>query len=384
MKKISFANQPKIRDDKVFDACGVAGFINIDQTPVDGRKVKEMIGTMRDRENGLGGGFAGYGIFPQFEDQYCIQLLLDDTYVKDKVENYLNSVSKIVKDEKCPTKNNIYPAPIVWRYFIDIPHTFGNADDFVVKIVMFINTNIDGAFCLSSGKNMAVFKGNGWATEIADFYEIERYKASMWLSHSRFPTNTPGWWGGAHPFNILGYSVVHNGEITSYGTNKRYLEMFGYECSLLTDTEVVAYLIDLLTRKHGLTNILTCNILAPPYYDEITRMKNGNKDIFKILRMNYGSAMLNGPFSILVGSNNGNLTLMGLSDRKKLRPLIAGISEDKNTVYLSSEESAITKVEKNIGKIWAPVAGLPVIAEAENGLITDGGNRRISKETCVI
>ena len=160
--------------------------------------------------------------------------------------------------------------------------------------------------------------------------------------------------------------------------------MFGYECTLLTDTEVVAYLIDLLIRKHGLTNILTCNILAPPYYDEITRMKNGNKDIFKILRMNYGSAMLNGPFSILVGSNNNGLTLMGLSDRKKLRPLIAGISEDKNTIYLSSEESAITKVEKNIGEIWAPIAGLPVIAEAENGLITDGRNRRISKEICVI
>jgi len=100
--------------------------------------------------------------------------------------------------------------------------------------------------------------------------------------------------------------------------------------------------------------------------------------------MNYGSAMLNGPFSILVGSNNKNLTLMGLSDRKKLRPLIAGMSEDNNTVYLSSEESAIRKVEKNIGSIWAPTAGLPVIAEAGSGLITDGNNRRISKEICAI
>ena len=25
----------------------------------------------------------------------------------------------------------------------------------------------------------------------------------------------PGWWGGAHPFALLDYSVVHNGEISS-------------------------------------------------------------------------------------------------------------------------------------------------------------------------
>ena len=79
--------------------------------------------------------------------------------------------------------------------------------------------------------------------------------------------------------------------------------MWGYQCKLLTDTEVVAYLFDLLTRKHGLSKLMACNIVAPPYYSEINQMNNGYQDIFKLLRVNYGSAMLNGPFSILIGCN---------------------------------------------------------------------------------
>ena len=122
-------------------------------------------------------------------------------------------------------------------------------DEAVKEIMMYINCSIKGAFCLSGGKDMAVFKGNGWATEIAEFYRIKDIKAYMWSAHSRFPTNTPGWWGGAHPFSLFGHAVVHNGEITSYGTNVNYLKEFGYECKLLTDTEVLAYIFDYLVRK---------------------------------------------------------------------------------------------------------------------------------------
>ncbi len=375
MSKISFANMPLTKDDKVFDACGIAGFLNVDGSLEDGRKVTQMMSVLKDRENGLGGGYAVYGVWPEYKDQYCIQVLLDDMVSYNKVEEYLKEVVEIVKEEECPVSNNIQPHPIVWRFFVDVPERLPNPDDAIVEVVMNINADILGAFCLSSGKNMAVFKGNGWATEIARFYQIERYKGYLWIGHSRFPTNTPGWWGGAHPFNILDYSVVHNGEITSYGTNKRYLEMWGYQCRLLTDTEVVAYLFDLLTRKHGLSKLVASNVVAPPYYDEIQRMTNGQQDIFKLLRVNYGSAMLNGPFSILVACNRPVPSLLGLTDRKKLRPLIAGMTDDENTIIMSSEESAIKYVLKNVSNVWAPTAGNPVIAELGKGLISDGAVR---------
>ena len=62
----------------------------------------------------------------------------------------------------------------------------------------------------------------------------------------------PGWWGGAHPFAMLDYSIVHNGEISSYDANRRYIEMFEYQCTLLTDTEVITYMIDYLDAGGGL------------------------------------------------------------------------------------------------------------------------------------
>ncbi|MDY6965626.1 MAG: glutamine amidotransferase family protein [Halobacteriota archaeon] len=369
-----------IRD---IEACGIAGLINIDGEREGGRRVVDMITTMTDRENGLGAGYACYGLFPDMADHYCIQLLLDDEEAKDKVEEHFKGVGKIIKDEKVftrPVKGMKGPYPLVWRFFMEIPKkvvqaspNIENEDDYVVDVVMHVNEKIDGAFCMSSGKNMAVFKGNGWSYEIPEFYDLgsDRYKGYMWLSHSRFPTNTPGWWGGAHPFNILGWSLCHNGEITSYGTNKRYVEMGGYKCTLLTDSEVVTYLWDLLCRRHGLPKLIACMAMAPRYYDEILRLPEDQARMMKVLRMTYGRAMINGPFSILVGTDRPTPAMIALTDRKKLRPMIAALSDDGNTVFASSEECAMRRIG-NIGEVWAPHTGNPVIIELHKGLVWKG------------
>ena len=73
--------------------------------------------------------------------------------------------------------------------------------------------------------------------------------------------------GGAHPFALLDYSVVHNGEISSYDANRRFIEMFGYRCTLLTDTEVITYIIDYLVRQQGLTMEEASNVMAAPLLD---------------------------------------------------------------------------------------------------------------------
>ena len=73
-----------------------------------------------------------------------------------------------------------------------------------------------GAHVFSSGKNMGVFKAVGYPEDVGEFYRLEEYEGYAWTAHGRYLTNTPGWWGGAHPFALLDYSVVHNGEISSY------------------------------------------------------------------------------------------------------------------------------------------------------------------------
>jgi glutamate synthase domain-containing protein 1 len=233
-----------------------------------------------------------------------------------------------------------------------------DADEYVRQTVMHINADVDGAFVFSSGKNMGVFKGVGYPEEIAEFFRITDYKAYCWIAHGRFPTNTPGWWGGAHPFSMLNWSIVHNGEISSYGINKRYLEMFGYKCTLMTDTEVIAYMLDLLIRVHGLPPYLACKVMAPFFWEEIDRMEGPEKEIYEKLRMVYASAAVSGPFGIICGYGRG---MFGLNDRIKLRPMIAAQKGDM--VYIASEESAIHAIAQRPDRVWNPRGGEPVIAE---------------------
>jgi glutamate synthase domain-containing protein 1 len=382
---------PPNAGSKEISACGIAGHININGKRETGARVIDMITTMTDRENGLGAGFACYGLFPDLAEHYCVQLLLDDEMAKQKVEEYFTSRSRIIKDEEVftkPVSGMGGPYPLIWRFFIEVPKEaiqssphLDNEDDYMVDMVMHINEKIDGAFCMSSGKNMAVFKGNGWSYEIAEFYDLaNRYEGYMWLSHSRFPTNTPGWWGGAHPFNILDWSLCHNGEITSYGTNKRYVEMWGYKCTLLTDSEVVTYMWDLLCRRHNLPKLIASMALAPNYYENINLMPDEVIKIAYALRMTYARAMINGPFSILVGTNRPNPTMIALTDRKKLRPMIAAISGDENTVFAASEESAINRVG-DVKDVWAPVTGNPVIAQLYRGLVWKGTEKNLQGKT---
>ena len=226
---------------------------------------------------------------------------------------------------------------------------------------MYINDKIEGTYVFSSGKNMGAFKGVGFPEDIAEFFRLEEYNGYIWTAHNRFPTNTQGWWGGAHPFTLLDWSIVHNGEISSYGINRRYLEMFGYKLSLHTDTEVVAYLMDLIVRKHGLSYEVAAKVFAPDFWKDIDINEDPEeKEALTALRAVYGPAVLNGPFAILFAFHNG---VMGLNDRVKLRPLIVGEKDD--LVYFSSEEAGIREVEPELDKVYAPPAGEPVLVFLE-------------------
>ena len=197
-----------------------------------------------------------------------------------------------------------------------------------MQCVFYINAHIDGAFVASSGKNMGAFKGVGYPEEIGEYYRIDEYKAWLWTAHGRFPTNTPGWWGGAHPFTLLNWSIVHNGEISSYDTNRRYVEQFGYDCALQTDTEVITYLFDLLVRRHGFSQEMAAHIMAAPSWDAIDRMPPEQVEFETALRCVYSDALVNGPFSVILGSEEG---LLALNDRLKLRALMVG--EKDSMVY---------------------------------------------------
>ena len=225
---------------------------------------------------------------------------------------------------------------------------------------MRINSEIPGAYVFSSGKDMGAFKAVGYPEDVGEFYRLEEYEGYLWTAHGRYPTNTPGWWGGAHPFGLLDYTVVHNGEISSYDANRRFIEMFGYKCTLQTDTEVITYIADYLIRKQGLSLQEAASVIAAPFWSTIETRED--KELLKYLRCVYGGLLITGPFSIVLAFNGG---LMALNDRLKLRSMVVGEKDDK--VFISSEEAAIRVMEPNAENIYAPAGGEPVIVKVKEG-----------------
>jgi len=367
MKDLTKVNNPH-GDEKVFDACSIFGMMNLKGERFSAKDPIRAMANMHDRGNGLGGGFAAYGIYPEYKDDYAFHIMFLDREAKKKMSRLISECFNIVNEEEMPTQEaNVTDPPIMWRYFVQPkPSKMGGhtADDFVMEKVTRINTETGKAFVFSSGKNMGVFKGVGFPEDVAEYFCLEEYEGYMWTGHGRFPTNTPGWWGGAHPFSMLDWTVVHNGEISSYGINKRYLEMFGYKCTMQTDTEVMAYAFDLLMRRQHLPIDIVSKILAPPLWSEIKTMKQENELAMRALRQTYGSLLMNGPFTIIVAHEG---EMIGLTDRIKLRPLTA--AEKGDFLFLSSEEAAIRLVSPMLDRVWNPRGGEPVIGRLESPVV---------------
>ncbi|MFC1918135.1 glutamine amidotransferase family protein [Chloroflexota bacterium] len=371
MRELNLAQNP-YWDDKVIDACSIFGIMDTSGKRFSGEGIIRAIANMHDRGNGLGGGFAVYGIYPEFAEQYALHIMYSSPEGQRDTEAFLQDSFAIINHEEITTRHIpvIKDPPMVCRYFVEPRSQKRNGkseDDFVVENVMKINTELPDSFVFSSGKNMGVFKGVGYPEEIAEYFCLEQYEGYLWTAHGRFPTNTHGWWGGAHPFSILDWTVVHNGEISSYGINRRYLEQYGYHCTMQTDTEVVAYAIDLLTRKHGLPVEIAAKVLAPPLWTDIERSAPSERELMSTLRQVYGSLLLNGPFTIIIAHEG---EMIGLTDRVRLRPLTVG--EKGDVIYLSSEESAIRLICPDLDKAWIPTGGQPVIGRLKDTSVKAG------------
>jgi len=354
---------------RIPSGCAVSGIIDKSGNRMSGEAIIKSIAVMHDRSNGLGGGFAAYGIYPEYKDYYALHIFYESAAVKKDCEVFLERHFDIIQLSKIPTRKikEITDEPLIWRYFVaPLPTKLAESQlderEFVAKCVFRINTRINGAYIFSSGKNMGVFKAVGFPEDVGRFYRLDEYEGWCFTAHGRYPTNTPGWWGGAHPFALLEYSVVHNGEISSYDANRRAVEMYGYKCTLQTDTEVITYIIDYLHRKKGLNFDEIASVVAAPFWQTIERMSPEERETHEYLRVMFSEQLITGPFSILVGFEGG---LMALNDRLKLRSMVVGEKDDK--VYIASEESAIRIIEPNLDMIWAPKGGQPVIVCLNGG-----------------
>lgn len=354
---------------RIPSGCAISAVISKDGERMTGERIIESMLPMHDRSNGLGGGFAGYGIYPEYKDFYAFHVFFNDNEARVRCEKLLKECFEIVKAEQIPIRKipEITDIPLIWRYFVAplasvLSRLQLDEKEYVARTVMHINTKLHGAYVFSSGKNMGTFKAVGFPEDVGRFYRLDEYGAYSWTAHGRYPTNTPGWWGGAHPFTLLDYSVVHNGEISSYDANRRFIEMFGYKCTLQTDTEVITYIADYLLRRQGLSLEELADVIAAPFWSTIEKMLPKEARQLEYLRKIYPNLLITGPFSIILGFDGG---LMALNDRLKLRSMV--VAEKGEKVFIASEEAAIRVMEPDAENVYAPAGGEPVIVKVKEG-----------------
>jgi len=119
--------------------------------------------------------------------------------------------------------------------------------------------------------------------------------------------------------------------------------------------------VDLLMRRQHLSVEMMAKVFASPLWSEIDEMNPEKQRLYTVLRQTYGSLLMNGPFAILVAHHG---EMIGLTDRIKLRPLVAGMRGD--FLYMSSEEAAMRLVSPKLDRFWAPRGGEPVIGRLRN------------------
>ena len=148
--------------------------------------------------------------------------------------------------------------------------------------------------------------------------------------------------------------------------------MFGYHCTMQTDTEVIAYAVDLLVRRHSLPLEAMAWVFAPPLWSQIEREPEERAALYTTLRQVYGSLLLNGPFTVIIAHQG---EMIGLTDRIRLRPLTAATKGD--LLFLSSEESAIRLVCPQLDRAWNPMGGEPIIGSLRTPISQQVGGQRL-------
>ncbi|PIU32790.1 MAG: glutamate synthase, partial [Syntrophobacteraceae bacterium CG07_land_8_20_14_0_80_61_8] len=218
--------------------CGVTGFAC--SIPVGGKHIFEPSRQMHNRGNGKGGGIAAVGLVPEalgvsreiLETHYMLQVALidpeDKTVAKAVTEQFIDPYLEVVKSELIPTIGDYRDIPglevrppDVMRCFVrvkpDVLRDFTAAnhleglrpgraeDEFMFQNAFKLNSTFYStlgdkkAFVMSHGRNMMILKIVGYAEEVASYYQLEDFKAHIWIAHQRYPTKGRVWHpGGAH------------------------------------------------------------------------------------------------------------------------------------------------------------------------------------------
>ena len=88
---------------RIPSGCAISAAISRKGRLFTGEGMIKAMEVMHERSNGLGGGFAAYGIYPDFKDHYAFHIFYSDRNARIETESYLKERFEIVHAEVIPT-----------------------------------------------------------------------------------------------------------------------------------------------------------------------------------------------------------------------------------------------------------------------------------------
>jgi glutamate synthase domain-containing protein 1 len=396
--------------------CGVTGFAcNI---PVRGKFIHEPSVQMQNRGNGKGGGIAAAGLVPEqigvsrevLDSHYLLQIALLDPAAEHEVEQKfvlphfdvaLSARQPHIQDHRDIPGLDVRP-PDIHRYVVRVKPAVLKAfaesngltamparaleDEFVWRNSYRLNDTLYAslgekrAFVLSHGRDQLVFKLVGYAEQNVEYYQLEDFKAHVWIAHQRYPTKGRVWHpGGAHPFVGLNEALVHNGDFANYHSVCEYLRQRNIKQQFLTDTEVSAQLFDLWDRVYQYPLEYIIEALAPTTELDFDRLPPDKQPIYRAIQATHIHASPDGPWFFIIARNHPDLRrmqLLGITDTAMLRPQVFALSDNGEVQIglICSEKQAIDATLRGLHREdarFSPVADR--YWNARGGSHTDGG-----------
>ncbi|MFQ5763156.1 MAG: glutamate synthase, partial [Candidatus Bathyarchaeia archaeon] len=363
------------------NACGIFGVLRLEASPkIHSGTVLTAIESVRYRGSNLGAGFAAFDTSAQLDGGFAMKIFVDGPQTMDEVRRFLREAGKDVSIRK----ESQLDSPPDRRFAAWSLALSAGGPDAVFELANKINerwwSNGDmKARVFSLGRYLNVYKEVGYPADVARLsgFDGRPIAGDLWLAHTRQPTNSPGrypvW---SHPFASFDCAIVHNGDISSYGANMRFLTGRNARSFVGTDSEVIAFLLDHLIRVKRLSILEAAEVLINPYEHKTPdRGDEGEDRRFQKLMLNLRGAQLDGPFTVVAGYADGNdVYLLSLIDRSRFRPIIVG--RDEHNIYVASEEAEIRAISPH-ATVWTPQPGSIVLASMKKGFIQTGRDMNI-------
>ena len=290
--------------------CGIAGLIHKGKTSNIGSEMTSMLQALKHR----GPDSTGFAIYGEpSSGEYIMRVKVAEKEdiekghgILDKIDARIKELEKRLSDHKAKVKEKRKVTEYALRYII-------SHDGDTEKMARYIE-EITGVEILSLGNGLELIKDLGDAGVVSEQYNLDKFKGTHAIGHTRMATESDVDIRSAHPYWAFPYndvSVVHNGQITNYWIMRRELERKGHRFMSNCDSELLAvYTADNLASKVPLEESLKRSI-----------------------------SEIDGVFTYLVATENQ----LGMAkDTMAAKPLV--LFESDNLIAMASEEVAIRSI----------------------------------------